>query len=311
MHVGTAPMVVKKKIAIIGSGISGLSLAHYLTKLGKGKGVSIACTLIDKAPRSGGWLHTCYMQDEENKKSATISSNGHRSGKAPQHNACNEDIRTHREANDTSMSHSNSTNSSTHSTKDTSYNNNNNNNNDNNKSNNENATPTMTTTATVAAADKASASARTGARELEGNEYSTRTSFLFERGPRSLMTRRGDDALEMIEDLGLADQVIFADRAAGKRYLWDRAQGKLHLLPTGFNGTLVGCPPIRPLPRALLREPFVPASEAEDESVYDFIARRLSPAVADNLIDPMVRACGVRTESLRRVTVCFMCVSCE
>src|SRR5262245_35319161 len=60
-----------------------------------------------------------------------------------------------------------------------------------------------------------------------------RDRFLFEQGPRSLSTwGAGLATLKLIEDLGMQDQVLFADPAAKIRYLFTEKQ--LQRLPTSF-----------------------------------------------------------------------------
>lgn len=51
-------MLNKPKIAIVGSGISGISAAYYLDK-------SFEVTLFEKEPRLGGHTHTVYVQEGE------------------------------------------------------------------------------------------------------------------------------------------------------------------------------------------------------------------------------------------------------
>jgi hypothetical protein len=53
--------------------------------------------------------------------------------------------------------------------------------------------------------------------------------FLFERGPRSLLTRKGEQTVTLVNRLGLASQVVSADQNAYKRYIW--LDGKPELVP--------------------------------------------------------------------------------
>lgn len=52
-----------KKIAILGGGVSGLSCAHYLTKLGKKLGRSDRIILIEASSAVGGWLKSHQFDD--------------------------------------------------------------------------------------------------------------------------------------------------------------------------------------------------------------------------------------------------------
>lgn len=52
-----------KKIAILGGGVSGLSCAHYLAKLGKSLGRSDRIILIEASNSVGGWLKSQQFDD--------------------------------------------------------------------------------------------------------------------------------------------------------------------------------------------------------------------------------------------------------
>lgn len=127
--------------------------------------------------------------------------------------------------------------------------------------------------------------------------------FLMERGPRSLLTRRGEHTVSLVEELGLDDEVITADPQSAKRYIW--MEGSLHMLPTGLNYSLLKCRPMKGILTTALLETFQNQSNLTDESVYDFIARRFSTTVADNLIDPMVA--GIYAGDPKKLSVhsCF------
>ena len=112
------------------------------------------------------------------------------------------------------------------------------------------------------------------------------SGFLLERGPRSMMYRAEDAAslasIELVTQLGLGGQVVVADRAAAKRFLWNGgAGGKMVAMPTGL-GSLFGFPHSKALIKGLMHEWRTPPLSAEateeqsDESVQEWTTRRLN-----------------------------------
>ncbi|MES2273139.1 MAG: protoporphyrinogen oxidase [Chlamydiota bacterium] len=117
--------------------------------------------------------------------------------------------------------------------------------------------------------------------------------FLYELGPRTFQRQRAPYLLALIRDLGLENELIFSDPKAAKRYLWHRG----HLrTATSFLPML--------LPR-LICEPFIPKGTCEDESIYEFSARRFSPKIAETLFDPL--ALGIYAGDIRKLSIrsCF------
>ncbi|MBI3006141.1 MAG: protoporphyrinogen oxidase, partial [Ignavibacteriales bacterium] len=108
--------------------------------------------------------------------------------------------------------------------------------------------------------------------------------WLIETGPHS--------ALEttplfqtLFEDLGIRDEVVYANEAANKRYIL--RDGKLHALPMSpgafFRSKLWSFPgKLR-----LLKEPFVGRADKE-ETVAEFVVRRLGREFLDYAINPFV-----------------------
>jgi oxygen-dependent protoporphyrinogen oxidase len=104
-----------------------------------------------------------------------------------------------------------------------------------------------------------------------------REGFLCERGPQSLLDGR-EETRALIAAAGLADRVVSALPASRRRFVF--IDGALRPLPTGPRElagsdlfTLKG-------KLRLMREPFVARGKDEDESVFDFIARRFGHEVA-------------------------------
>ena len=140
---------------------------------------------------------------------------------------------------------------------------------------------------------------------------STACPYLFERGPRSLLTRRGDSTLALIQELRLQDDIVLADVASKRRYVWDSRQHKLVLLPTGINSSLIRFPFLGSVVSGAWHELRAPprstesAAECEDESVGSFITRRFNSTVAQELIDPL--AAGIYTGDIQQLSLrsCF------
>ena len=104
-----------------------------------------------------------------------------------------------------------------------------------------------------------------------------------EIGPNTLMVK--PPLFELLEELDLTDEAIFAGEAGRKRYI---AQGK-QVVPIPTNPLAA---PFNPLigPGTilrLLREPWVRRA-AHEESLADFVRRRLGRHVLENLVDPFV-----------------------
>jgi protoporphyrinogen/coproporphyrinogen III oxidase len=110
--------------------------------------------------------------------------------------------------------------------------------------------------------------------------------FTIEQGPNGFLDN-APATLALVRRLGLEHQLQRADESAARRFLY--RGGRLHQLPSGplsFLRSAVLSP------RGRLRvfaEPFARARpEGQDESVYDFAARRIGPEAASVLVDAMV-----------------------
>lgn len=112
-------------------------------------------------------------------------------------------------------------------------------------------------------------------------------SFSYEKGPRTFVRSRAEHLLQLIEEMGLTSRIV--SKPSAKRYLWHRGALRtfssiaLRFIPT------------------LLKEVLTPASPRMDESIYDFGARRLSPALADILLDPMTL--GIFAGDIRKLSI--------
>jgi oxygen-dependent protoporphyrinogen oxidase len=119
-----------------------------------------------------------------------------------------------------------------------------------------------------------------------GNIRSLRAeNYLLDLGPNSLLDRGGEGLTQLIDALGLEERVVVANPAASRRYVC--RDGRAQALPAGPGGFIRT--PLFSL-RAKLRllaEPWRSCAEA-DESVADFVRRRLGPEFLDWAVDPFV-----------------------
>lgn len=115
--------------------------------------------------------------------------------------------------------------------------------------------------------------------------------YLFEKGPRTFQMGRSPHLLHLIEELKL--KIIPSDPSAAKRFILH--QGRLRSI-----GSFI--PMLIPY---LIREFFIAPSKLEDESIYDFAARRFSPKIAETLFDPLTL--GIYAGDIRKLSIrtCF------
>ncbi len=126
--------------------------------------------------------------------------------------------------------------------------------------------------------------------------------FLFEMGPRTFKASRCQALLELIYDMGLEESLIFSSKDSMKRYIW--LNGKLQLLPSN-PFSLFTSPLTRGSLLSLAKEWFVPPGTGDDESIYDFVTRRLNQKVATTLFDPFTL--GIFAGDIRKLSIksCF------
>lgn len=128
-------------------------------------------------------------------------------------------------------------------------------------------------------------------------------NFIFELGPRSCRTKgTGLETLKLIEDLGLENQVITANSSAKKRFLY--INQKLRSLPTGPISLL--CSPFKgDILRSLWQDLQAASGNQDDESIYDFISRRLGSGIANKFMDPLTS--GIYAGNIHQLSLksCF------
>ncbi|WP_372591055.1 protoporphyrinogen oxidase [Guyparkeria sp.] len=131
-----------------------------------------------------------------------------------------------------------------------------------------------------------------------GNIRSLREDdWQIEIGPNTLMVK--PPLYELLRELDLDDEAIFAGEAGKKRYI--AKGGRMHALPTHplqapFNSLIGAASWLR-----ILREPWVKPQAAHEETLAEFVERRLGRNILDYLVDPFVS--GVYAGDPHRLSV--------
>jgi oxygen-dependent protoporphyrinogen oxidase len=116
------------------------------------------------------------------------------------------------------------------------------------------------------------------------------SGYQIETGPNSLLVRAGEPLLETLSLMGLDKKVQRAGTTGKKRYILKN--GRPVALPMSLSEGLTS--PFLSLAGKLrlLKEPFIPRIEpaqSQDETVADFVRRRLGDEFLEALIDPFVK----------------------
>ncbi len=111
--------------------------------------------------------------------------------------------------------------------------------------------------------------------------------YLFEWGPNGFLSNAAELSA-LVEEIGLGPELVEASAAAAKRSIfWD---GALHALPAkpqqALGLDLVSWGAKLGALRELFVGRYVQSDPDRDESIYDFVARRLGPQFAERLISP-------------------------
>lgn len=109
--------------------------------------------------------------------------------------------------------------------------------------------------------------------------------WLMERGPNTLMVRC-KEVWNLLKELNLDEEILEADEKSVRRYILK--DGQLMPLPSSLveflkTGLLSGRAKFR-----LLKEPFIASAKESEESIADFITRRLGKEVLDYAVNPFV-----------------------
>jgi oxygen-dependent protoporphyrinogen oxidase len=129
-------------------------------------------------------------------------------------------------------------------------------------------------------------------------------NFTFDLGCRSCRTSgMGIKTLELVESMGLQNEIIFANPDAKKRYIY--INQKLECVPNGI-WSFLKSPLTQGMTKAIFKDFFFNAtSKNDDESIHEFISRRLSKEIAENLFDPLTS--GIYAGDIKKLSLksCF------
>ncbi len=111
-----------------------------------------------------------------------------------------------------------------------------------------------------------------------------RDGFLLEHGPNTALASR--ELLDLITELGLRDKIAASNPSSKKRFIL--RSGRLVPLPSSWIGFVRTAAFSRKAKLGLLKEPFVTAKVAGEESVAAFFERRLGRELVDFAVDPFI-----------------------
>ena len=135
-----------------------------------------------------------------------------------------------------------------------------------------------------------------------------RDGIIYEAGPRTIRPagQPGANTLALVQELGMEDlvrPVKYGSPSASTRLVV--ADGALHKLPSSFGSLFKTLTPFqRPLAFALIQDLMSLKHVSEDESLHDFILRRLGPDIANYAVAPLVR--GICAGDSRQMSVHFI-----
>ncbi|KAI5646400.1 flavin containing amine oxidoreductase domain-containing protein [Phthorimaea operculella] len=138
---------------------------------------------------------------------------------------------------------------------------------------------------------------------------SKNNDYTFEQGPRTIRPKGvpGTNTLNMIQDLGLSEHIwpITHDHPAAKnRMIY--ANNNLHVMPSSLLGVFQKKKPFsKPLIYAIFHDIMEPGGKGmQDDSIYNFVARRFGRDIADYAISPMI--CGICAGDAKEISVKFL-----
>ena len=125
---------------------------------------------------------------------------------------------------------------------------------------------------------------------------------ILERGPRGFRPKgNGVETLKLIESLGLQGATIAPSMKSSSRFVY--SENELQKLPSSLVNIFLKPPPVmKGVVRTLATEVLRPKNITEkDESIYDFVSRRLSKDIANNLVDAMIS--GIYSGDIKKLSV--------
>jgi len=124
-----------------------------------------------------------------------------------------------------------------------------------------------------------------------------------EWGPRGMRPKgKGQQVLELVEELGLWDEIVFADSKAKKRYLL--LNGKLQVIPYSLKSFLKS-PFLKLFWKAFLKDLSSKKMQTPDESIASFMDRHFGYEFRTTFIDSMVSGIWAGDVEKMSVSACF------
>ena len=122
-------------------------------------------------------------------------------------------------------------------------------------------------------------------------------SCLFEWGPNGFLNNQ-PTSLQLIEELGLNDQLVEAQSAARRRYL--QVKGELKAIPTGLID-FIRTPLLSSADKWSLIKGAYKKNTSTNLSIYDYVSQRFSSSIAESLVDPFIS--GIYAGDIRRLHI--------
>eukprot|EP01129_Flabellula_baltica_P005596 TRINITY_DN2038_c0_g1_i1.p1 TRINITY_DN2038_c0_g1~~TRINITY_DN2038_c0_g1_i1.p1 ORF type:complete len:484 (+),score=122.68 TRINITY_DN2038_c0_g1_i1:58-1452(+) len=123
--------------------------------------------------------------------------------------------------------------------------------------------------------------------------------LFYEHGPRSFMLSQKGNIVDLIDEIGLSENVILSNPMSKRRILLDR-HSNLRKLPSSI-GEVLSDGYTRKWLYYLGREVFVGKGTEEDETVYDFFERRFGKDIAEEIVGGMI--IGIYGGDIKRLSV--------
>ncbi|XP_064650774.1 protoporphyrinogen oxidase-like [Lineus longissimus] len=147
-----------------------------------------------------------------------------------------------------------------------------------------------------------------GAEDVGGWIQTTRMpdGAVFEHGPRSLRSvgKSGINTLELAEALGLEDEILAVRRGHPvMKYRFIYMNGKRHAVPSNLMSAILPGPPFnQSLVWTLIKEVLKAGEKGlKDDTIHNFVSRRLGTNLADYAADPVVR--GIFAGDIRELSI--------
>jgi oxygen-dependent protoporphyrinogen oxidase len=120
-------------------------------------------------------------------------------------------------------------------------------------------------------------------------------SCLFEWGPNGFLDNQ-PATLQLIDELGLQDQLIEAQKSSKRRYV--QLNGQLQQVPTGPLG-LIRTPLLTSQDKYSLIKGIFKKKISTDRSIHEYVSQRFSVNIAERLVDPFIS--GVYAGDIKRL----------